>query len=57
MRLGVKGKQRGDCAGGFGWDVVAAGPARFVDQVFPADLAQVEGGVPGAVVGGVLAPS
>ena len=33
----------------FGWDVVAAGPAGFVDEVFAAELAQVVGGLAGGV--------
>ena len=49
-----KGEQCGDGAGRIGWDVVAAGSPGFVDEVFPADLAQVVGGVPGAVVVGGL---
>ena len=37
--LVAQGEEGGDGAGGIGWDVVAAGPAGFVDEVFPADLA------------------
>jgi hypothetical protein len=45
----AEGEQRGDGAGGLRRDVVAAGPAGFVDEVLAAELAQVVSGLPGGV--------
>ena len=45
----AEGEQRGDDAGAVCRDVVAAGPARFVDELLAAELAQVAGGLPGGV--------
>ena len=42
-------KQRGDGTGAVRRDMVAAGPARFIDEVLAAELAQVVGGLPGGV--------
>jgi hypothetical protein len=52
--LFAQGEQGGDGAGGFGGQVVAAGPAGFDDQVFAAQLAQVVGRLTGGVVGAGL---
>ena len=43
--LVAEGEQGGDGARGAGRDVVAAGPAGFVDELFAAELAQVVGGL------------
>ena len=45
----AEGEQGSDGPGGLRRDVVAAGPAGFVDKVLAAELTQVVSGLPGGV--------
>jgi hypothetical protein len=45
----AEGEKRCDDAGAVCRDMVAAGPAGFVDELLAAELAQVVGGLPGGV--------
>jgi hypothetical protein len=49
-------EQCGDGPGGVWQDVVAAGPAGFADELHAQELAQVVGGLPGAVAETYLSP-